>query len=285
MSPFHPPVPRNEVRRLKALQSYEILDTPPKPSLDLLCQFAAQLLGAPVALVSLIDAQRQWFKARVGLDVTETPRDQAFCAHAIMDDATLVIEDATADPRFARNPLVTGAPDIRFYAGVPLTVENGLRIGTLCVIDRVKRTLSASQHDQLRRLADLVVADLKRDVLERRLARHLAASRHAARTTREHIRRSDLAGKLAALGWFQVDVEANQVQWSAEVRRIHGVGPRYRPTVEQAILFYPPEIRATVREYVDAAFVHGQPFTYELPLVRADGERRWVRVIEALPPR
>ena len=277
MSP-NPPIPRNEARRLRTLQALGVLDTPPKPSLDLLCAFAARMLAAPIALVSLVDAERQWFKARVGLDGTETPRDHAFCAHAIMDDAIMIVEDATADPRFAANPLVTGAPDIRFYAGVPLEVEDGIRIGTLCIIDRVPRQLDAQARDQLRRLAELVVADLKRDVLEKRLARQLAVSRHATRAMRAHMRRAEQAGKLAALGWFEVDITTGDVRWSAEVRRIHGVGARHRPTLDGAIAFYAPEVQAEVRAHVDAALTGGRAFTFELPIIRANGDRRWVRV-------
>ena len=273
-----PPLPSNETRRLATLRSNALLDTPPKPSLDLLCAFAARLLNAPIALVSLVDADRQWFKARVGLDAAQAPRDQAFCAHAILDDATMVVEDATRDPRFADNPFVTGEPGIRFYAGVPLKVEHA-RLGTLCVMDHVPRRLTGEQHDQLCRLADLVVADIERDMLERKLAHQLAVSRNATRAARDHMRRAEQAGKLAGMGWFEVDVTTNEIRWSAEVRRIHGVGARYRPTLETAIAFYPPETQAEVRAYVAAALSDGQPFTFALPFVRADGKRRWVRVI------
>jgi len=274
-----PPMPRNEAARLRTLRSYDVLDTPPKASLDLLCQFAARMLGAPIALVSLVDEHRQWFKAKVGLDASETPRDLAFCAHAICDDVTMVVEDARLDVRFAENPLVTAAPDIRFYAGVPLTVENGVRLGTLCVIDRVPRRLTPEENEQLRRLAELVVADLKRGVLEKQLAGQLAKTRRAAQVAREHIRRSDQAARLNALGWWEVDLAAGKVHWSRQVRRLHGVGPRYVPTLERAIDFYPPEVRKQVAADVEGALVHGRPFRFELPLIRADGARRWVSVV------
>ena len=138
-------LPANETARLEALRAYGVLDSPAERACDDLVKLAAQLCGTPVATVSLVDESRQWFKAKVGLDTCETNRDVAFCAHAILQpDQLLVVPDATLDSRFADNPLVTGAPHIRFYAGAPLLTPQGLAIGTLCVIDYVPRQLSAA---------------------------------------------------------------------------------------------------------------------------------------------
>ncbi len=155
------PLPRNEAIRLIALKQCNILDTPPEPEFDELVQVTALLCDVPVALISLVDHNRQWFKAKVGLAVPETPRDVAFCAHAILQSDVLVVEDATQDPRFADNPLVTGDPFLRFYAGVPLTTHDGMNLGTLCVIDFVPRTLSAEQLAGLRALAKQVTRRLE----------------------------------------------------------------------------------------------------------------------------
>ncbi len=125
----------SETLRLATLHRYGVLDTPPEAAFDRLARLAADLFGAPVALVSFVDAERQWIKAHYGLDVRETPRSAAFCDHTIRGDCVLVVPDATRDPRFCENPLVTGAPDIRFYAGAPLTTADGVRLGSLCVID------------------------------------------------------------------------------------------------------------------------------------------------------
>ena len=155
------PLPADEDERLSALRALLLLDTPPEERFDRLARFVAEQLDVPIALLTLVDGQRQWFKARVGLDATETPRDISFCGHAIMKNDLFIVEDASRDPRFSDNPLVTGEPHILFYAGAPLSAPGGHRIGTLCVIDTVPRTLGPvelSILDALRRLANETVA-------------------------------------------------------------------------------------------------------------------------------
>ncbi len=154
--------PPDEEQRLAALQRYAILDTPSEPTFDRIARLAARTLNAPIALVSFVDDLRQWFKARHGLDTTQTDRKFAFCAHAILDDDVMVVTDATADPRFADNPLVTGEPHIRFYAGAPLKTPTGHRIGTLCAIDTEPReALSEDEKQILTDLADVVIEQLE----------------------------------------------------------------------------------------------------------------------------
>ncbi len=161
------PVPQNEQQRLEKLRGYGVLDTPPSEAFDRITRLASRLLKTPIALVSLVDQDRQWFKSKVGLEADETPRELAFCAHAICDSAILVVPDATEDPRFAENPLVTGAPDIRFYAGVPLRTEEGLNMGTLCVIDSTPREFSEEDRALLNDLAQIVIDELELHVLAR----------------------------------------------------------------------------------------------------------------------
>ena len=150
----------DEERRLATLGRYGVLDTPPEQAFDDLTRLAAQVLGMPIALVSLVDRDRQWFKSRVGVDVCSTPRDFAFCAHAIHSDEVMVVEDARLDPRFASNPLVTGELGIRFYAGAPLIADDGSALGTLCVIDRQPHHFTVAQRDTLALLARQVMAQL-----------------------------------------------------------------------------------------------------------------------------
>ena len=156
------PVPRNEQERLQALRRLGMLDTAVDPELDQLVHHAACELQMPIAMVSLVDSERQWFKARVGLAPAELPRTVSFCGHAICGEDLFVIEDALHDERFADNPLVTGEPHIRFYAGVLLRSPDGHRIGTLCVIDTRPRTLTSEQCALLRALGDVAAWKLAR---------------------------------------------------------------------------------------------------------------------------
>lgn len=154
------PVPANESSRLRLLYRHQILDTPYEDAFDDVTRLASTICETPMASITLIDAGRQWFKSAVGLPNRETPRDQAFCAHAILEDDVMVVEDATTDQRFAGNPFVTGNPGIRFYAGAPLTMPEGLTLGTLCVVDRTPRRLTEAQLDALRVLRRAVVTQL-----------------------------------------------------------------------------------------------------------------------------
>lgn len=156
-SPGHPPTPSNESSRLAALLRFELLDTPAEAMFDNITALAAQICETPIALISLVDAERQWFKSRQGLDARETPRELAFCAHAINGETLFEVENALLDPRFRDNPLVTGAPDIRFYAGMPLADSEGHNLGTLCVIDRQPRQLSVQQKGALKLLAQQAI--------------------------------------------------------------------------------------------------------------------------------
>jgi len=161
MGSCQPPIPANEAERLKTLRGYCVLDTEPEAVFDELTQVASRICNTPIALISLVDETRQWFKSRVGLDAAETPREMAFCAHALAQSELLEVPDALDDARFATNPLVTGAPNIRFYAGAPLIAPNSCKIGTLCAIDYVPRKLTTAQRSALQALSRAVVAEME----------------------------------------------------------------------------------------------------------------------------
>ena len=151
-----PPVPDDERERLEALHRLGLLDSPPSASFDRVTRMAADLLDVPVVLVSLVDEHRQWFKSRVGLDASETPRDLSFCGHAVFLREPLVVNDALADARFRDNPLVTGAPNVRAYLGIPICTRDGRALGTLCAIDHRPRQFSEHEVQVLSRMAKIV---------------------------------------------------------------------------------------------------------------------------------
>jgi signal transduction histidine kinase len=192
-----PPVPNDELERLAALRRYDILDTLPEQVYDDLTSLAARLCETPIALVSLVDAERQWFKSRFGLKSVETDRAYSFCAHAIVTGEMFVVPDARQDDRFAGNPLVTAAPDIRFYAGAPLLSSDGHALGTLCVIDRKPRRLEDYDLEMLRALSRMVMSQIElrlhiaeRREIERAKSDFVAIVSHELRTPLTSIRGS-----------------------------------------------------------------------------------------------
>lgn len=154
------PIPADEDQRIAALRQLLILDTPPEQRFDRVVAFASEEFDMPIVLVSLVDSQRQWFKARIGIDACETGREDSFCGHAILQSEILVVEDALRDARFHDNPFVTGEPHLRFYAGAPLLLPGGASIGTLCMIDRKPRHLDDTDLAILGALRQLVVDEL-----------------------------------------------------------------------------------------------------------------------------
>jgi GAF domain-containing protein len=172
-----PAIPANERARLRRLEELQILDTPIEREFDNITQIASAVFGTPIALVSLVDQTRQWFKSHHGLAARQTPRDVSFCGHVVASDELLVVPDAHRDVRFADNPLVTGEPEVRFYAGTPLRTTDGLVLGTLCAIDHVPRALTPQQLEILQLLAEQTTTILQSRrvfgrVLEREATMH-----------------------------------------------------------------------------------------------------------------
>jgi PAS domain S-box-containing protein len=197
-------LPDNETARLASLLRLDVLDTLPQKAFDDITTLASAICGTPIALISLVDSDRQWFKSKVGLDTSQTPREVAFCSHAILNpDQVMVVEDARHDPRFRDNPLVTEAPDIRFYAGAPIVTADGFALGTVCVIDRQIRQLDDSQRRALQSLASLVVALIEHETMSR-------ASNH--RQAEEAAKRNEYLAALSTSGLDLMSfVDANYV--------------------------------------------------------------------------
>lgn len=194
-------LPKNEKHRLHVLWQYEVLDTVPEEVFDDLTELAARICEAPIALISLVDEDRQWFKARFGVDVKETSRDVSFCSHAINQPDLFIVSDASQDPRFARNPLVTSEPRIRFYAGAPLVTPDGYALGTLCVIDKAPRQLRPDQKQALTILARHVVSQLEL----RRHSKELAEARHETKSQEQELKkvRAELAAARRSLAMLK----------------------------------------------------------------------------------
>jgi diguanylate cyclase (GGDEF)-like protein len=280
-------LPEDEAYRLQVLTALDLLDTPAEAEFDSVVKLAQHLFDCPIALVSLVDANRQWFKARCGLDATETPREFAFCHHALREPDMLVINDASSDPRFAHNPLVTGAPHIRFYAGVPLRIalipgEPLAALGTLCVIDTKPRILSLEQARMLRHLAGLA-----QTIINGRL--HIAnAVRYgearladAARIERQH-RQLAQAERMAGLGSWHYALKEDHLEWSDEVFAIHGLPLGALPSIDKALDFYPSHARPEIDALLAHTIQTGMPFDVEADFVAADGVKKRIRCLGEL---
>ncbi|TCS16770.1 PAS domain S-box protein [Caulobacter sp. BK020] len=255
-----------ETLRLDALRSFGVLDTQADPAIDRLAGLAANLFDTPIAVVSLVDEQRLWFKARVGVEETETPRDKAFCGYAIDlgPESVMVVEDASTDPRFVDNPLVTGPPDLRFYAGATLTTKDGHNLGTLCVLDHKPRPRpDDAALERLRLLARIVVDEFE-------LAK-------AHRETREKQRLLEIAETMAGVGHWRLDLSTDAITWSDAVYAIYGVDREtFDPNIDDAVAFYHPDDRERVRRHVISTIETGTGFDFQLRLIRADGALRHV---------
>ncbi|MCU0881590.1 MAG: ATP-binding protein [Hyphomonadaceae bacterium] len=271
------PLPTNEARRLAALLDLGILDTEPEAALDGLVACVAQATGAPIALVSLIDQNRQWFKAKVGLEADETGRDVAFCAHAILADEPLVVCDSLSDVRFADNPLVVGDPHVKSYLGVPIKAPGGELIGTLCAIDRQPHQWTQAEVDQVQMLANLVSALLRqrKAMLE---VRQLSARVHRLGETLQFEQSMlEKVANLTGIATWYFDIAANTLVWSSKARQLHGVDDSHEPTLTTALDYFEGEARHVLCDAIDATLSDGRWFDLELPFGSGPGDR-WVRV-------
>jgi len=254
----------SEVERLSALSSYNVLDTLPEKEYDAITRLASYICQVPIALISLIDAERQWFKSKIGLDAIETPRADAFCNYTILDNEILEVTDALANDTFKNNVLVTGSPDIRFYAGAPLIDPEGHRLGSLCVIDRVPRKLTPEQRDALRTLADEVMSHLvlskQKKELEASLAVHKDFYRLFNSSSEVH---------------FIADRESNIELINDAVLPVLGYTPE-QATGRSLWEFVVGKDRDQFLPLIEKAITTKKAFELETQTVTASGEVKWI---------
>lgn len=290
MTRRHPPPlgtdDKDERQRVAVLAKLKLLDTPPEREFDLLVDLARRMLGTKIALVSLLDAQRQWFKALYGLAVRETAREYSFCAHAILSNGPLIVPDAQADPRFATNPLVTGAPFIRLYIGIPIRapIEAGKRIpiGTLCVIDDKPREPQQDEVDALCGLASLAEALLDARATALNASRLAADKQQYAHQLDLRQRQFRQAERIANIGSWRLTLSDYRTEWSDQVFAIHELPIGENPSFGNALNFYPPQSRESVTAAIARTIATGQPFDLETDLITAKGNRRRLRIMGEL---
>lgn len=256
-----------EARRARALHGYDILDTPREAEFDDLARIAAEVCGTPIAVVNLVDTHRQFFKAEVGLGVRETPLETSFCGHAILSEDLMVVPDATKDPRFACNPLVTDEPGIRFYAGALLKTHDGLPIGTMCVLDYVPRNLDEAQLRTLSLLARQAMTQLE--------YRRAMAERDAATERLEMA--LDASGVIGLWNWM---VDTDLIHGDANFARLYGLDVTRTAaglTMEEYQQFVVPDDLACLRSRIQAVFDQGTDILVEYRLRIPGKPLRWIQ--------
>ncbi len=268
-----------ETERLKHLRALHVLDTEGEPAFDTITDLVAKLYEAPIALVSLVDEHRQWFKARCGLEARETSRDVAFCDETIQSDDVFYVHDARQDPRYSDNPLVIGPPHVRTYVGAPLIDPSGFRLGSLCAIFHEPRAFKPEDFAPLISLAKTVVdlLQLRRDSITATQAAH--AQRQLSERLKGQTALLNEMSDMAEIGGWELDLQKETVTWTDGTRRIHEVPEGYQPSLETAINFYPPEARSMVYDVVEQAIANEKSFDYETQIVTATGKRKWVHSV------
>jgi diguanylate cyclase (GGDEF)-like protein/PAS domain S-box-containing protein len=277
-------MPQTEAARLERLQKLAVLDSDAEDFFDALVRVAAEVTCMPISLISLIDRDRQWFKANIGLEgVTETPRQYAFCDHVVREGATVQIDDATLDPRFVENPFVTGDPGIRAYTGVPLTLADGTHLGSLCVIDREPRTLRPDQIRVLRHLASAASMALEqRGALIRQREVAKAEAKRARRLERQLDEKQQFlqrTGRVAGVGGWELDLKTQTLRWTEETCRIHDLPPGFEPSLDEALSFFDADVQAQLAEAMDRARDKDVPWDMTIPMTTATGRHVWMRAV------
>lgn len=279
-------VPVNEEKRLAVLHDLNILDTDPSPEFDAIVRLSCELFDVPISIISLVDSERQWFKATHGIELTETPREFAFCSTTVCSGDPLIVPDATQDQRFHLNPFVVGEPNIRFYAGAPLSVGSNVNVGSLCLIDRKPRQFSAEERKRLLLLRDIVTALISQNQLARRLGTTIREVQQQARVLEEHKNRLatstrvlDCASKLGKIGAWEHDPATGKLIWSDGMYELHEMSRSDDISFDALIDCYPEPDRSRLKRLTRNSIVKGTSFEFEGRMRTGSGKLRWVRLV------
>lgn len=270
----------DETLRLAALRALEIVGTPRTAAFDAIVQLAAESFACPLAFMSLLEADQRWFKAERGLGLCATPRETAICNHTILGSDIFIVEDALADERFATDPLVVGRPQVRFYAGVPLTIEPGYRIGALCVSHFSPRQFSPIEAERLRqlgRIAEGLLSAHHDSVRAEATARDAAEKAQLLQLLWKKNRLLRQVERIGKIGGWELDLKTNKIECSDEISRIHELPAGGPHSLEEGLSFYPEPWRSVVVSNIEKSIATGESYAFEAQFVTALGHTKWVR--------
>ncbi len=279
------PTKADEADRLTALQTLGLLDSPPDVNFEIIVKLTGILFDVPIAFVAMVDEHREWFKAITGWQMTEAPREVAFCNYTILQDDVLVVEDATLDTRFAQNPLVTGAPYTRFYAGVPVGLDDQRHLGTLCIVDTKPRALSNKDAELLKEVGKVVsnlLSQFHQTKEQVKLSEELARERSAGETREQQLKRKqDLLGyasEIAAIGSWEYDPVRDNIVWGSETYQIFGIDPHSDVDVDTMADLLTDDGWESWKQALSHFLISGSSFHFEGKICTPNGEK-WIRVL------
>ncbi|MDB5876221.1 MAG: hypothetical protein JWQ07_5663, partial [Ramlibacter sp.] len=273
------PIPPNEATRLAALQALQLLDTSPTRDFNSLVRLARDLLKVPISAISLVDQHRQWFKAIEGLDCKETPREIAFCAHTICAAEPLIVHNATKDDRFRGNVLVRNGPKIRFYAGIPLQLADGLRLGSLCVMDTKPRTMTEMELARLQHLSEMAIALLSNHARSIQTSQQAKIIEEQEQRLLKNNKLLESACELGKLGAWERDMATGQLRWTEGMFSLHEMSEGTERNVAEHLNLYPEPERTRLTALMADADRAKRPFRFEGRMYTTKGKLRWVRLV------
>ncbi len=273
------PVPDGEAERLACLSDLDLIGGPVIDELDALVDLVASSLDCPSAVVSLLDENFQWFKARVNLDAARTDRKDAFCNYTIDWDGVFVVENALEDPRFCDNPLVTGLPGIRAYAGCAISIDGKHPLGALCVLDYEPRSFADAELARLEKFKLIVESIIRGHENSRRTANAIDLVTQKEQESKRNLLHLEKITAVSGVGGWELTLADGELTWSEQTKRIHDTPPDFVPSLEEAIKFYTPEARKKVQSAVEAGIAEGKGWDLELPLTTYKGSQIWTRAV------